>query len=341
MFKHSFAAAYLLALLVAVVAALGYAGCAMIEFARLDWAWPQYPAVLERATAGFLRIAPSLAIITIGWIALSLALNGSLIAAVSGARPAAPGRHPRAEAMLASLARQAGMPVPRLAVIDTGAMNAYASGLHTSDYTVTLTTGLMLHLSDDELEGVIAHELAHIRHRDVRLLMIAAAVTGGIALACEAVYLLAAHGIRIATTGSLVDDENPLSSYWVAIVIFLPLAVLAFVVSQLISLGISRRREFMADAEAAKLTANPAALISALQKISQHCDIGAPSGVMRMCIEAPPALFDLLSTHPSTEHRIEALRRLSSVATKQNRRGASASPNRSAGFGRRRATSGR
>lgn len=342
MVSNSIRTLYLLGLLVALVLGLGYGALFVFEMQRLHWTDTQ--RALSEAAALFPMIAPYLLAATAVWVVVSLALNRFLIGRASGARRCKPGAYPRAERILTALCQRSGMAVPQLAVIEADEMNAYASGIYSAEYTVTLTTGLMSRLSDAELEGVIAHELCHIKHRDVRLMVMGAAVTGGIALLLDFVFLLSERAVRFAIVGGIVGgDDDDIFSGWIAFIVFLPLVVIAWFMTQLINLGISRTREYMADAGAAEMTGNPAALISALQKVREDCDLGAPSGVMRMCIEAPPALIELFSTHPDTDKRIEALRRLPQKTSAHSQSGQTrgsvrtASPGRSpqAGFGRR------
>ena len=288
--------AVLLAMLFGIVFAMLFAGALLFEL----WITRFHPEtdVLANAVHDVGVLAPYVAIATAGWIVIALVANRHLIGVASGMRPVPKGRYPRLERTLERLCQRANMPVPHLAVIDTEEMNAFASGLSQDDYTVTFTAGLLRRLTEEEMEGVMAHELTHIKNRDVRLMVIAATVTGGIALVFEWVFLAVWHGAGVAVSSAVGGVDNDVFSGWFAIVLCLPLLIIAWFVSQLTGLAISRTREYMADAGAAALTGKPAALISALQKITEDCDIDAPSGIMRMCIQTPDSVIELFLDPP-------------------------------------------
>jgi heat shock protein HtpX len=232
-----------------------------------------------------------------------------MVLRTSGARPLAPGEAPDLESMVADLARSAAIPSPRLYVIDADHANAFATGRNPAHGAVAVTTGLLRVLSRREVRGVIAHEIAHIRNRDVTIATVAAglaAVIGGIANALQFSALF----------GGGRDDEDqgsPLGA--------LAFALIAPIAASLVQLAISRSREFVADATAARLTGDPEALASALERLS--------FAAARLPAQVEPAtaslyivnpltlggLASLFSTHPPMEARIARLRALRSTAS--------------------------
>jgi heat shock protein HtpX len=201
-----------------------------------------------------------------------------------------------------------GMDMPRVNVIEDNALNAFASGISKKTYTVTLTRGIINTLDDNELEGVIAHELTHIRNRDVRLLIVSIIFVG-------IFTMIAQMAIRIAFYSSAgrrsSNNKNSGAGALIMILIIVALAVVGYVFSLLIRLSISRKREFMADAGAAQMTKNPVALASALRKISKNPEI---SGVKREDVaqlyiehKAKGVFSSLFATHPAIENRIAIL----------------------------------
>jgi heat shock protein HtpX len=196
-----------------------------------------------------------------------------------------------------------GMPMPKINVIEDPALNAFASGLSKNTYTVTLTRGIIDRLNDDELEGVIAHELSHIRNRDVRLLVISIVFVGIFSM-------IAQIGFRsLLFSGNRRDNKG---SGAILLVVVMLIAVIGYLLSILMRFAISRKREYLADAAAAEMTKNPLALASALRKISGNPTLHkqAPDDVAQLFIEHSPrkaAFASLFATHPPITKRIEVL----------------------------------
>lgn len=265
------------------------------------------------AAAGFwqaeLQRLPMIAAWSLGlagiWFVIAWFAHQAMINAATGARPVTRKQETRAYNLLENLCISRGMTMPKLAVIETPALNAYASGLHEGQYTVTLTRGLMERLDDAELEAVIAHELSHIRHKDVRLLVIAIIFVGIISFVAEIVFRrIFWFGLRAGG-----DRRSGGRSGGLVIVAAIAILVIAYVLAIAIRFSLSRRREYMADAGAVELTHNPDAMISALRKISGHADIeDAPDEVREMFIENPKQGFmGVFATHPPIPKRIEML----------------------------------
>jgi heat shock protein HtpX len=245
------------------------------------------------------------------WFAVAYAFYQSMIDAATGARPT---DAPQLYNLLENLCISRGIPMPSLRVMDTDALNAFASGLHKGQYAITVTRGLTQRLEPDELEAVLAHELTHIRNHDVRLLVIAVIFVGIFSFIGEMFFRglrsFDGGGIRIRTSGSSSNDSGGAAGAKIlAVVVALVIIAVSYALAVVVRFALSRRREYLADAGAVELTKNPDALIRALRKISDDPVVErAPSEVREMFIENPHAEFGgLFATHPPIERRIAAL----------------------------------
>ena len=230
------------------------------------------------------------------WFLIAWLFHQSMINKATGAHPMERQQNPRPYNLLENLCISRGIIMPKLFIIDSPALNAFASGIDQKTYAITLTTGIMEALNDQELEAVIAHELSHIRNRDVRLLIIAVIFVGMISFFSEMMF----RSMRYSRGGGKKDARLLLVAGAVLAVGYLFAIVIRF--------ALSRKREFLADAGAVELTKNPDAMVAALQKISGRAKIvDMPHEVAQMCIENPPGFFSLFATHPPIEKRITAL----------------------------------
>jgi heat shock protein HtpX len=254
------------------------------------------------ARTGFLFVFPVVTLVVAGWILIGFRYNVGLIGLMSGARPAGPQDHPEIRRLLENLCISRGMRTPKLAVLQSDALNAFASGVNDDQFTVTVTTGLLANLDAREIEAVLAHELTHIRNGDVRMMIIAVLIAGIVSLVGELVF-------RGVFSGSRSSSSDRKGGGGVAILIGLAIVAVSWLLAIVVRLSLSRTREYLADAGAVELTKNPDALISALLKIAGRADIdGIPSGLMDMCFENDPDdVADLFSTHPSVTKRVQAL----------------------------------
>ena len=246
---------------------------------------------------------------TIVWILIAYKFHQALIDALTGGREVTRKEQPRLYNLLENLCISRGIPMPKLKVMDDGALNAFASGLNQKQYSITVTAGLMDRLDDAELEAVLGHELTHIRNGDVRMLVIAVIIAGVIGFFAELVFrLLFQGGIRWGG-GRSSDSDRGKGGGAIAIVIALSMIAVAWLLSVVIRFALSRRREFLADAGAVELTKNPDAMIMALRKIEGRGELeGATSAVMEMCVDNPRSGFsDLFATHPAIDRRVSAL----------------------------------
>ena len=260
--------------------------------------------VLSRTVDWALRYAFVPVAIVATWFAIAFASHKAMIRAGTGARPIVRSLEFDLYNMVENLAISAGLPMPAVEIIETDALNAYASGLGTTDATVAVTRGLIETLNKDELEAVLAHEITHIKNRDVRLMVVAIIFVG--ILSYSAQILLRAIWNRRPGQGLGLPE---LALFALASAV----AGLAYLFGMLTQFALSRTREFLADAGSAQLTKKPEALVSALRAISGHDEIpGVPESLRAMMISS--RLAGLFATHPPMEERIEALERYAGAA---------------------------
>lgn len=247
------------------------------------------------------------------WFIVAYFTNTSIISRATHSRPLERTENKRIYNMVENLSMAQGMAMPKINVIDDPSLNAFASGINEKTYTVTLTTGIIEKLDDDELEGVIAHELSHIRNRDVRLLIVSIVFVGIFSMVAQIAVRMAVRAPR--------SRGNNKGGAGVVVVLLLAalLAFLGYLFSSMMRFAISRKREYLADAGAAEMTRKPQALASALRKISGNPTLSqlGRDDVAQLFIEHPRMSADgkkksggisgLFATHPPIEKRIEVL----------------------------------
>lgn len=227
--------------------------------------------------------------------------------ASSGAQPVTREQLPRLYAVMERLAAKASIPVPKLYVVPDEAPNAFATGRNPHHASVAVTEGLLQLMNDDELEGVIAHELSHVRNYDILISSVAATLAG-------AITWIAHWGMWF---GGGDEEDRDRGGGILAILLFF----LAPLGAMLLQLGLSRQREFSADSTGARMVGNPYGLISALQKLGtynkQIPTTAIPPSTSALCIVKPlfggGGLSSLFSTHPPLEKRIAVLREMTIV----------------------------
>lgn len=221
---------------------------------------------------------------------------------MSGAREVSAAEAPELHAMVAELARNAGIPMPRVCIMDQPQPNAFATGRNPAHGVVAVTTGILELLDRRELRGVLAHEIGHIAHRDILIASIAAMMAAAIGYAGQSLMFAGMFGGRSS------DEDRGSGAAGLLVMLLAPVA------ATLVQLGISRSREFVADEAGAKLSGDPEALAKALTKL-EHYAHAIPAEVApataSLYIVNPFAggarLSRLFSTHPSTEERVERL----------------------------------
>lgn len=239
-------------------------------------------------------------IIAVPYSLVSYYAGPSIALAASGAREADPVEFKPLHDIVEGLSIAAGLPKPKLYVIDDPSPNAFATGRDEKTASIAVTTGLLRIMNKQELEGVIAHELGHILNNDMKLMTMAAVLVGGIGLLSNVFLRSFRSSSRSRGSG-------------VIIIIGVVFAILAPIIARLISLAISRSREFLADATAAKITRYPYGLASALEKLKQVGTVvqTASESTAHLFIANPLKqgfLTNLFSTHPPLEERIARLK---------------------------------
>lgn len=300
-----------------LVYVLVYAG-ALIAEVVIDGG-PTVPDYLRAAGADLIKAAPFATIGAALWIVIAYFFHQKLIDAVTGGHAVTRAEQPRLYNLLENLCISRGIPMPQLKIMDSEALNAFASGLTPKQYAITVTSGLVERLDDAEIEAVLAHELTHIKNGDVQMMVIAVIIAGVVGFFGELMFrLFFQGGVRIgsgwsgggsSSSSSSSSDRKSGGGAVIVVILAIVLILLAWLLSQVVKLALSRSREFLADAGSVELTKNPDAMISALRKIENRGELaGATSAVMEMCVDNPRSGFsDLFATHPSVEARVDAL----------------------------------
>jgi heat shock protein HtpX len=298
-----------------------------------------FEEIVAHALAQFAGAWPVAMLAAAVWFIIAYFAHQAMIRAATGARGVTRNEAPKLYNALENLCISRGIAMPRLQIIDTPALNAYAAGLREGDYVIAVTRGLIETLSDAEVEAVLGHELTHIRNRDTQLMVIAVIFAGIFGFFAD----LAVRGWdfpygwspRGKRQGGSQDDWSGVGSdrrgrdggggggAILAVIVALAIIAVSWGVSTLIRFTLSRSREYLADAGSVELTKNPDAMISALRKIERNAAFEVPSRMEAFFIENPlkSRLTGLLATHPSIDERVEAL-----VAYAQGREDASPQP---------------
>lgn len=288
-----------------IVNMLGISDPAYGETSEVNWAYVNYE---------MMHVLPWVVGIVGLWFLIAYFMNTSMVRRATGARPLERRENPRVYNIVENLTMACGMPMPKVNVIDDPMLNAFASGIDDKSYTVTVTTGICDRLSDEELAGVIGHELTHIRNRDTRLLIISIIFVGIMSTIMSLSVRLMWNNMIFGTRRR--DEKNSGGGILLLFVVII-LSAIGYFFTLLTRFAISRKREYMADAGGAELCGNPLALASALRKISAHPGLGQVQreDVAQLFIIHPKGLKSslagmidsLFSTHPSTESRIAYL----------------------------------
>jgi heat shock protein HtpX len=261
---------------------------------------------IEMVNRDFLYTIPWVTIGVIIWFTIAWFSHSAMIRIATDSKPLQRNENKRVYNLVENLCISAGTTMPAINIIQDDSLNAFASGIDSKSYTISLSRGIIDKLKDEELEAVIAHELTHIRNRDVRLLIISIVFVGIFAFISEALF-------RSMRFGSIGKGKKG----GAGILIAMALAVVGYFLASLFRFAISRKREYMADAGSAELTKRPLALASALRKISADPTIEAVKrkDVAQLFIENPGEKVNkksfsfaiLFSTHPPINKRIELL----------------------------------
>jgi heat shock protein HtpX len=255
----------------------------------------------------FTRVVPFVLIGTSVWFLIAWFFHNSMIRMATGSKPLERMENKRVYNLVENLCISKGIKIPQIYIIEDDSLNAFASGINENTYSVSLSRGIIDKLEDDELEGVIAHELSHIRNRDVRLMIISIIFVGIFAFIAE----MAFRSLRFGAFSRNKDSKGSGAVILIAIAI----SAVCYLIAILLRFGISRSREYMADAGAAEMTRKPYALANALRKIDQDPLIEAVQrrDVAQLFIDNPQpeekkfSLGNFFSTHPPIQKRIELL----------------------------------
>lgn len=243
------------------------------------------------------------------WFIIAWFFHTRMVRSLAHSHPVTRQQEPELYNLLENLCIAQGMAMPKLEIIETHARNAFASGIDSKTYTVTVTRGLMNSLTKDELEGVLAHELTHIIHGDVRLLIITIIFTGMVGFAAQMAWSSLRHGF-VYSGKNRKNGGGTLILLGILIVLWI-----GYFATLLMRFALSRSREYMADAGAISMTKNPEAMMRALLRIAGKDQIpAAPADIALMCIENRAPFLGLFATHPPIEARVKALSDLTGAA---------------------------
>lgn len=257
----------------------------------------------------FLEASPIVLIGVAIWFGIAYSFHSKMIQYAVSSKPLERKENMRVYNLVENLCMSVGMKTPKIYIMETQALNAFASGLNEKTYAVTLTRGIIEKLDDAELEGVIAHELAHIRNRDVRLLVVSIIFVGIVGFIVNVAFRSVLYG----------GGGNRKNRDGRVMLVILLVSVIAYLLTIIFRFALSRKREYLADATAAEMTRRPDALASALRKISGNSTVEdvKSDDVKGMFIENNPkeksaavGISGIFATHPPIEKRIGFLEKL-------------------------------
>jgi heat shock protein HtpX len=260
-------------------------------------------------------VAAIMVIVSAVWVMVALFAGDRILLALAGAREVSAEAEPVLHNVVEEMALASGLPKPRVFVLESPALNAFATGLQPEKSAVAVTRGLLEGLERGELQGVVAHEMGHIANNDILYATAVGVVVGLIALVSDAIF----RGLRRGAfrSSGRSRGKGGGAAVVLAMVVLLVFAILAPLAARLVQMAISREREYLADATAVKFTRDPVGLIGALEKIdgTKERFQGANRAIQHLFIANPFRKFGardsaLLSTHPPTPARIERLRDL-------------------------------
>ena len=320
--SNKFRSMLLLAGLFALVYVLVYAGALVAEVVINGNGTVAY--YLSHALADLKVAAPVATVVAAVWIVIAYFFHQSMIDAVTGGHDVTRQEEPRLYNLLENLCISRGITMPKLKIMESPALNAFATGLNPRQYSITVTTGLLDALDDKEIEAVLGHELTHIKNGDVQLMVVAVIIAGVVGFFGELFFRLftnfswssgsggswsSGSSSSSRSSSSSSDSKSSGGGAVIVIIIAVVLIVVAWLMSQVVKLALSRSREYLADAGSVELTKDPDAMISALRKIENRGELpGATSAVMELCVDNPREGFaDLFATHPSVQSRVDAL----------------------------------
>lgn len=292
----------LLAALTALAALLGY----LIGWVLESETSSAVPALSKAGVAA----AGLMAAVSVGWSALSLAFGDKMVLAMANAKEIQKSDAPQLYNVIEEMAIAAGVPMPKVMVLETDALNAFATGNKPGNGTIAVTRGLLNSLNRDELQGVVAHEMAHLANLDTRYMVVVGVTVGLIALVCD--MLLRSLSWGRLNRGSSSNKKGGGAA--ILIILLIVVAILAPIAAKFVQMAVSRQREYLADATSVQFTRNPNGLISALGKLAAKAEPfpGVSRATQHLFIVNPVQTFTakssaLLATHPDIQDRIARL----------------------------------
>lgn len=261
--------------------------------------------------------AAAMAIASIGWSLVSLAFGDKLVLGMASAREIDKEDAPQLYNVVEEVSIAAGVPMPKVMILETDALNAFATGQSVRSGTIVVTRGLLDKLTRDELQGVVAHEMAHIANLDTRYMVMVGVTVGLIALVCDMLLRTLNWGGSANNRSSSGNGKKKGSGGGILIIVLLVVAILAPLAAKAVQFAVSRQREYLADATSVQFTRNPGGLISALGKLAEKAAPfpGVSHATQHLFIINPVQQFTkdtpaLLATHPDIQDRIARLRNL-------------------------------
>jgi heat shock protein HtpX len=259
--------------------------------------------------------AALMAVVSIGWSMISLAFGDKMVLTMANAREIDKADAPQLYNVVEEMAIAAGVPMPKVMILETEALNAFATGNKVGHGTIVVTRGLLDTLSRDELQGVVAHEMSHLANLDTRYMVIVGVTVGLIALVCDMLLRTMAWG----GSGRSSSSDKKSSGAGLLIILLIVVAIFAPLAAKAVQMAVSRQREYLADATSVQFTRNPNGLISALGKLAEKAAPfpGVSRATQHLFIVNPVQTFTakssaLLATHPDIADRIARLRNLGS-----------------------------
>ena len=295
----------LLAALTALAALLGY----LIGWVLESETSSAVPLLSKAGVAA----AGLMAAVSVGWSAISLAFGDKMVLAMANAKEIQKADAPQLYNVVEEMAIAAGVPMPKVMVLETDALNAFATGSKPANGTIAVTRGLLNSLNRDELQGVVAHEMSHLANLDTRYMVVVGVTVGLIALVCDMLLRSLAWGRGSRSSSS--DKKG--GGAVILIILLIVVAILAPIAAKFVQMAVSRQREYLADATSVQFTRNPNGLIAALGKLAEKAEPfpGVSRATQHLFIVNPVQTFTakssaLLATHPDIEDRIARLRNL-------------------------------
>jgi heat shock protein HtpX len=295
----------LLTALTALAALLGYLIGWMLETESSN--------TVPLLSKGGVAVAALMAAVSVGWSAISLAFGDKMVLAMANAKQIDKADAPQLYNVVEEMAIAAGVPMPKVMVLETDALNAFATGNKPGNGTIAVTRGLLNALNRDELQGVVAHEMSHLANLDTRYMVVVGVTVGLIALVCDMLLRSLAWGRGNRSSSS--DKKGGGAA--ILIILLIVVAILAPIAAKFVQMAVSRQREYLADATSVQFTRNPNGLISALGKLAEKAEPfpGVSRATQHLFIVNPVQTFTakssaLLATHPDIADRIARLRNL-------------------------------